>query len=72
MCEVPQEESFLRGSQECKRSAFHNTEQEPDQEEENHIDMVNINSINFNSKHSVIIANLKTSLNKVVIKYHIK
>ena len=29
--------------------------------------MVNINSINFYNNHSVITANLKTSLNKVVI-----
>ena len=47
--------------------AVHNIEQEPDQEEENHIDTVNINSINFNSNHSVITANLKTSSNKVII-----
>ena len=29
--------------------------------------MVNINSVRFNSNHSAIITNLKTSLNKVVI-----
>ena len=31
------------------------------------IEMVNINSVNFNSNHSTIIANLKTSSNKVAI-----
>ena len=45
----------------------HNIEQEPNQVEESHTDMVNINSIDFNSKYSVITANLKASPNKVVI-----
>ena len=40
--------------------ALHNIKQELDKEEENHIDMVDIDSINFNSKHSIITANLKT------------
>ena len=40
----------------------HDLEQEPDQhhEEVDHIDTVNINSVYFNNKHSVITANLKT------------
>ena len=42
-------------------------EKEPKQEEENHTETVNINSINFNSHHSVIKANLKTPSNKVEI-----
>ena len=46
--------------------AVHNIEQEPDQEEENHIDIVNINSINFDSSHSIITAHLKTSSIKVI------
>ena len=47
----------------------HSLEQEPDQyqEEEDHIDTVKINSINFNSKCSVVIANLKTSSRQVRI-----
>ena len=46
-----------------KSRAVQNVEEEPDQnqeeEEEEKIDMVNINSISFNSKCSVITANLK-------------
>ena len=46
----------------------HNLEQEPDQhQEEHHIDTLLINSFNFNSKHSVITENLKTSSNQVSI-----
>ena len=47
----------------------HNLEQEPDQhqEEEDHINRVNINSINFNSKCSLITANLETLSNQVNI-----
>ena len=48
----------------------HNLEQEPDQqleEEEDHIDTVDINSIIFNIKWSVIISNLKTPSNQVSI-----
>ena len=47
----------------------HNLEQEADQywEEEDHIYAVNINSIIFNSKCSVITVNLKTSSNQVRI-----
>ena len=48
--------------------SFHDLEQEPDQHhEEDHIDMVNIDSIIFNSKWTVITANLKTSSNQVSI-----
>ena len=42
-----------------------NLEKEP--EEEDQIDMVNINSINFNSKCSVKTENLKTKATKVRI-----
>ena len=35
-------------------------------QKEDDIDMVNINSINFNSNHSVITANIKTSSNQAV------
>ena len=45
-----------------------NIELEADQEQEDPIEMVNINSINFNANHFVITANLKTPSNKVVIK----
>ena len=50
-----------------KSSAAHNMEGEHDQKQESNIEMVNINFINFNSSHSTIIANLKTS-NKITIK----
>ena len=41
---------------------MHRIDQETDQyQKEDDIDMVNINSINFNSKHSVIKATLQTS-----------
>ena len=50
-----------------KSSAVQNIEQLADQEKENHIDTVNINSINFNTNHSVITAKSKTLSNKVVI-----
>ena len=36
-------------------------------QKEDDIDMVNINSINFNSTYSVITANLKTSSNQAII-----
>ena len=51
----------------ARDSAVHNIEQEVDQEQENHIEMVNINSVNFYANHSIITANLKTSSNKVII-----
>ena len=35
----------------AESSTVHNIEQEADQEEENHTDTVNINSINFNTNH---------------------
>ena len=44
-----------------------NTQKEDQQEQNTDIETVNINSIRFNSNCSAIIANLKTSLNKVVI-----
>ena len=50
-----------------KNSVVHNMETEADQEQETDIQMVNINSINFNSNHPTIIANLKTLKNKVII-----
>ena len=52
-----------------RNRTVHDLEQEPDQhhEEEDNIDMVNINSIIFNSKWLVITANLKTSSNQVSI-----
>ena len=50
-----------------KTSAVNNTEKEADQEQETNIEMVNINSARFNPNHSIIIANLKTSLNKVIM-----
>ena len=52
----------------------HNLEQEPDQyqEEEDHTNMVNINSINFNSKCSVVTANLKTSHQlRIIVPYKV-
>ena len=50
-----------------KGSAVYNIEKEDEQEQETNIEMVNINSVRFNSNPSAIIANLKTSSNKVVI-----
>ena len=53
---------------------IHNLEQDPDQyQEEDHIDTMNINSFNLNSKCSVITANLKTSLKQVriIVPYHV-
>ena len=44
-----------------------NKEEDDEQQQETDIEMVNINSIRFNSNHSTIIANLKASWNKVVI-----
>ena len=40
-------------------------EKEADQEKETNTEMVNINSLKIYSNHSTIIANLKTSSNKV-------
>ena len=52
-----------------------NSPQEPDQcqEEEDHIDTVNINSINFNSSNSVITANIKIVSNEVriIVQYQV-
>ena len=50
-----------------KGSMVHHIETEDEQKQETDIEMVNINSIRFNSNHFTIIANLKTSPNKVVI-----
>ena len=50
-----------------KGSAVQNIEIEDEQEEETDIQMVNINSIRLNSKHSTIMANLKTLSNKFAI-----
>ena len=58
-----------------RSTAVHNIKQVPDQcnVEEDHIDMVNINSITFNSKWSAITANLKMTSNQVsvIISYNI-
>ena len=58
-----------------RSTAVHNIEQVPGQcnFEEDHIDMVDINLIIFNSKWSVITVNLKTSSNQVsvVISYKV-
>ena len=53
---------------------MHSTDQETDQyQKEYNIDMVNINSINFKSKCSVITALLKTSPNqaRVIARYKV-
>ena len=42
-------------------------EKEVEQEQGPGIKMVNINSVTFNSNHSAILENLKTSSNKVTI-----
>ena len=51
-----------------------NLEQKPEKHyKEDHIDTVNINFINFNSKHLLITEKLKASLNqvKVVVTYKV-
>ena len=45
----------------------HTIKKETAHEQESGIKTVNINSVNFNSNHSAIIANLKTSSNKTAI-----
>ena len=40
-------------------SVVHNIEQEADQEQKNHMGIVNINSVNFNANPYIITANLK-------------
>ena len=55
----------------AKSSVVHNIEQEADQEKENHIDTVDINSINFNNNHSVIAVDLKTSSGKIMKSYKV-
>ena len=45
----------------------HTIEKEAEQEQEPRIKMVNINSVRFNSNHSAIQADLKTSYNKATI-----
>ena len=60
---------FTEVSRNERNRTIHDPEQEPDQhhEEEDHINIVNINSIIFNSKWSVITANLKTLSKQVSI-----
>ena len=48
----------------ARGSMVHNIKQEAIQEQEHHIEMVNIIFFNFNANSSVIIANVKTSSNK--------
>ena len=45
----------------------HNMETEADQGQEINIETENINLVKFNSNHSAVIANLKTSSSKVII-----
>ena len=56
-----------------RNRAMHDLEQEPHQHHEDHIDMVNINSIIFNSKWSVITANLKALSNhvRIIVPYKV-
>ena len=49
-----------------KGTAVHKIQIEMNRNKE-HIEMVNISSIRFSSNHSIIIANLKTSLNEIAI-----
>ena len=65
--QVYQDESLLKVCRSARARALHNIDQKPDQKEENHIDMVNVNSINFNSNHSIITADLEKLSNEVVI-----
>ena len=60
---------FRESCRSGKNRTSHDLEQKPDQhhEEEYHLDMVNINSIIFNSKWSVITKNLKKLSNQVSI-----
>ena len=52
-----------------RNTTVHNIEQEPDQcNVEDHIDIVNINLIIFNSKQSAITANLKASSITIMYK----
>ena len=54
-----------------RNKKMHNTNPETDQyQKENDTDMVNINSIHINSKHSIITANLKTSSKQAIIVIH--
>ena len=57
-CKVSYLEEVCRSGQ---NKTVHDLEQEPEQhyEEEDHIDLVNINSIIFNSKWPIIKSNLK-------------
>ena len=50
-----------------KISVVHTIEKEAEQEQEPGIEVVNINSVRFNSNHSAILTNLKTSSNKVTL-----
>ena len=59
MHEVDQDNHFWEVCRSSKCSAVQNREQKPDQEKENHIDMVNIISSNFNTNHFLITSNPK-------------
>ena len=52
-----------------RNRTIHYLKQKPDQQYEDvdHIDMVNINSVYFSNKHSVITASLKTSSNQASV-----
>ena len=50
-----------------KSSTVQNMEQKDYQGQENDIEMININLVNFNSNCSVIIPNLKASSDSVII-----
>ena len=50
-----------------KSNMVHTLEKEAEMEQEPGIKTVNINSVRCNSNHSAILANLKTSSNKVII-----
>ena len=63
VCRVWQDKQFSEVCRSKRGRAVHNVEQEQNlnQEKKVKIDMVNINSVSFNSKCSVITVNLKTS-----------
>ena len=51
----------------ARGSTVHNIDQDVDKELENHIEIMNITSVNLNANNSIITANLKTASNKVII-----
>ena len=74
VCSVWKDQPLQRGLQKWQNKTLHNINQETDQyQKEDDIDMVNINSINCNSKCSVITVNFKTSSNqaKVIVLYKV-